>query len=88
VENCANLFGRKTRQKAGAEPAAVPVEGNRAGARLPAMRVCSACAGDYEDLDRTGWAPDEMDHDACGLSVMARRKSFLLKRKMRGIFSA
>ena len=23
------------------------------------MRACSACAGDYEDPDRTAWAPDD-----------------------------
>jgi len=24
-----------------------------------AMRACSACAGDYEDLDCTAWTPDD-----------------------------
>ena len=23
------------------------------------MRACSACAGDYEDPDRTAWTPDD-----------------------------
>jgi hypothetical protein len=23
------------------------------------MRACSACAGDYENPDRTAWTPDE-----------------------------
>ncbi len=23
------------------------------------MRACSACAGNYEDPDRTAWTPDE-----------------------------
>ncbi len=25
------------------------------------MRACSACAGDYEDPDRTGWTPDDAE---------------------------
>lgn len=35
------------------------------------MRACSACAGDYEDPDRTAWTPDEAEDEerdgaACG----------------------
>jgi hypothetical protein len=26
------------------------------------MLACSACAGDYEDPDRTAWSPDECEH--------------------------
>jgi hypothetical protein len=26
---------------------------------LPVMQACSACAGDYEDPDRTAWPPDD-----------------------------
>ncbi len=25
------------------------------------MRACSACAGDYEDPDRTAWRPDDTE---------------------------
>ncbi len=25
------------------------------------MRACSACAGDYEDPDRTAWAPEDAE---------------------------
>ena len=25
------------------------------------MRTCSACAGDYEDPDRTAWMPDDTE---------------------------
>ena len=28
-----------------------------------AARACSACAGDYEDPDRTAWTPGESDDD-------------------------
>jgi hypothetical protein len=35
------------------------------------MRACSACAGDYEDPERTAWTPDdaedpEFDGAPCG----------------------
>ena len=33
---------------------------NGAG-RANEMRACSACAGDYEDPDRTAWTADESD---------------------------
>ncbi len=26
---------------------------------MAGLRACSACAGDYEDPDRTAWMPDE-----------------------------
>ncbi len=29
------------------------------------MRACSACAGDYEDPDRTAWTADETDAEEC-----------------------
>ncbi len=28
------------------------------------MRACSACAGDYEDPDRTAWPPDDPQQGA------------------------
>jgi hypothetical protein len=32
------------------------------------MRACSACAGDYEDPDRTAWTPgDEEDEERDGV---------------------
>jgi len=36
------------------------------GGEMPgrnAMCACSACAGDYEDPDRTAWPVDESDED-------------------------
>jgi hypothetical protein len=27
------------------------------------MRACSACAGDYEDPDRTAWTPDDAEDE-------------------------
>ncbi len=31
----------------------------KGGAGVAGMRACSACAGDYEDPDRTAWTPDD-----------------------------
>jgi hypothetical protein len=63
VEKCGNYFGRKGNQQDVAEPAAA-AERARAGSRPLALRACSACAGDYEDPDRTAWAPDDAEVDA------------------------
>ena len=35
---------------------------NGAGATRE-MRACSACAGDYEDPDRTAWTPDDAEEE-------------------------
>ena len=32
---------------------------------IAAVRACSACAGDYEDPDRTAWIPDDADASEC-----------------------
>jgi hypothetical protein len=64
VEKCGNNFGCKSKQKDVAEPAAAWAGGARAGSRPLALRACSACAGDYEDPDRTAWAPDDAEVDA------------------------
>jgi hypothetical protein len=38
--------------------------GNRSVAKAPAtIRACSACAGDYEDPDRTAWTLDENEDE-------------------------
>ncbi len=29
------------------------------------IRACSACAGDYEDPDRTAWSPDDAEDEQC-----------------------
>lgn len=40
-------------------------EGARGHAQIEA-RACSACAGDYEDPDRTAWGAAEEDEPAPG----------------------
>ena len=36
-----------------------PADGDRAELRPQTVGMCSACAGDYEDPDRTAWDADE-----------------------------
>ena len=38
---------------------AAAAQGAEHGGAMAGLRACSACAGDYEDPDRTAWAPDE-----------------------------
>ncbi|MGC0772615.1 MAG: hypothetical protein WB543_06735 [Candidatus Acidiferrum sp.] len=33
------------------------------GASRQLLRACSACAGDYEDPDRTSWTPDREEDE-------------------------
>jgi hypothetical protein len=33
------------------------------GSGAKELRACSACAGDYEDPDRTAWRPDDPDDE-------------------------
>lgn len=39
------------------------------GGAIAAVRACSACAGDYEDPDRTAWTPDDADASECADAV-------------------
>jgi hypothetical protein len=32
-------------------------------AEIPAMRACSACAGDYENPERSAWSPNDPDDE-------------------------
>jgi hypothetical protein len=42
------------------------------GASQALLRACSACAGDYEDPDRTAWTPDEEEEDLLAEKVEER----------------
>jgi hypothetical protein len=64
VENCG-----KSEQPAAAFPAFLKASCDigrdvDAGAGPAALRACSACAGDYEDPERTAWPADEEAEDA------------------------
>ncbi len=40
------------------------------------MRACSACAGDYEDPDRTSWAPDDGEDEERADARRASKEEF------------
>ncbi len=72
VENCAKP-GRPDLPLWGAAPAYSQVSGDGRVCTQEAVRACSACAGDYEDPDRTAWTPGESEDDegASGLRPAA-----------------
>jgi hypothetical protein len=59
VENFSGLGMVKV---AGREPRSSETCGEPGDLQSP-LRACSACAGDYEDPDRTAWTPDEDEED-------------------------
>jgi hypothetical protein len=60
VEICGKLLRVGEGAEARLQPAVA--SGDAAGP-LQALRACSACAGDYEDPDRTVWTPGVEDTD-------------------------
>ena len=58
MEICGKLWrsDRGTADAQGVHGEVYPIDG--VGEELE-MRACSACAGDYEDPDRTAWTPDD-----------------------------
>ena len=68
MENCGNLLAVEiagcARQAAlAAVPAAKRHVASAADFRCAEMCACSACAGDYEDPDRTAWPEDDEERD-------------------------
>jgi len=51
------------RPEAGSVPEVYTIfpRAEKGGDEVAGMRACSACAGDYEDPDRTAWTPDGAD---------------------------
>lgn len=62
VENCGKLWRPNggTANRHGVPGAVYSING--AGGRNE-LRACSACAGDYEDPDRTAWTPDDAEDE-------------------------
>jgi hypothetical protein len=44
------------------------------------IRACSACAGDYEDPDRTAWTPDDAEDEDDGDASRATKEEFPAER--------
>ncbi len=61
VEICAKLFGSNLTMRAGSRGHDEPEMAADRHRRPEAVRACSACAGDYEDPDRTAWTLEESD---------------------------
>ncbi len=60
MEMCGKVWRR--RQESAAERKAQDTVYSIPGALgASEMRACSACAGDYEDPERTAWAPDDAE---------------------------
>ena len=59
VENFRDLGMDRTADRKPLEPGLCIGPGGSA----QSLRACSACAGDYEDPDRTAWMPDEEEED-------------------------
>jgi hypothetical protein len=57
-----NFSGLGVARMAGREPLSCESFGEPGASQAP-LRACSACAGDYEDPDRTAWTPDEEQED-------------------------
>jgi len=62
VEKCGKLWRQAQRTAAQYAMRGGVYAKNGAGVR-GAMRACSACAGDYEDADRTAWTPDDAEDE-------------------------
>lgn len=60
VEICGKLFSLNLMRR---NEAAGALRGARAPRGTPGMNTCSACAGDYEDPDRTAWVTDREVED-------------------------
>jgi len=62
------MCGNFARRETGARRVAEALRGvsgeSRSAAQARELRACSACAGDYEDPDRTAWPADEENRDA------------------------
>lgn len=62
------ICGNSARCETGVQKGAGALRGvsgeSRSGVQAGELRACSACAGDYEDPDRTAWPADEEKSDA------------------------
>jgi hypothetical protein len=63
VEICAKVFGTESPAKNGGRVRSGPAAACSSRGKTGVLRACSACAGDYEDPDRTAWPLEESDED-------------------------
>ena len=60
MEKCGKVL-RQKRQSAARRDVRGEVYSETIAGEKVEMRACSACAGDYEDPDRTAWTPDDTE---------------------------
>jgi hypothetical protein len=63
VEICGKLLGRAVGKAVDSNPFPRAFR-EGAGVSQQPLRACSACAGDYEDPDRTAWPEDPEEDDS------------------------
>jgi len=64
VEICGKSGSRKTGTRGTAKAPCTATTEKRNGPPSGKMRACSACAGDYQDPDRTAWPADDEEDSA------------------------
>ena len=62
MEKCGKVWRQESGAAAGHEMLAGVYSGT-GGGRAKELRACSACAGDYEDPDRTVWGQDDAEDE-------------------------
>jgi hypothetical protein len=75
VENCAKLWRQEHVPGDWHEVQGAVYSINNAGGANE-MRACSACAGDYEDPDRTAWTPDDGEDEERADAGRASKEEF------------
>ena len=81
MEECGKLFGSKTNQGLRAGSPSPSSRGDLGLFSLQGLRACSACAGDYEDPDRTAWTAEETDGHEREDEGQSREEEFPVQEK-------
>jgi hypothetical protein len=77
VENCGKICRSNLLPEIGRTQAASGILRGKSNCEFPqAVSACSACAGDYEDPDRTAWTPDADDDDGDEYAAGAVEEEF------------
>jgi hypothetical protein len=64
VDICGNRGDRETSTRGAAKARCISAREKRSAPLSENMWACSACAGDYEDPDRTAWPADDEESGA------------------------
>jgi hypothetical protein len=75
VEKCGKVW-RQAQATAAQHTARRGVYARNGAGGAGEMRACSACAGDYEDPDRTAWSPDGAEDELRDDALRATTEEF------------